>query len=130
MTSSVLINTLAGVKPAQTPIWMMRQAGRYLAEYRAVRQNQKDFISFCLNSEKACEVTLQPIERFDFDAAIIFSDILMVPWALDRNVHFIPGTGPIKGLPSGPKVNGPFTIFFIPAFSKAGILSKPMANLS
>ena len=90
MTSSVFMNTLAGEKPTQTPIWMMRQAGRYLAEYRAVRQNQKDFISFCLNSEKACEVTLQPIERFDFDAAIIFSDILMVPWALDRNVHFIP----------------------------------------
>ena len=94
MTSSVFMNTLAGEKPTQTPIWMMRQAGRYLAEYRAVRQNQKDFISFCLNSEKACEVTLQPIERFDFDAAIIFSDILIVPWALDRNVHFIPGTGP------------------------------------
>jgi uroporphyrinogen decarboxylase len=94
MTSSVFMNTLAGEKPTQTPIWIMRQAGRYLAEYRAVRQNQKDFISFCLNSEKACEVTLQPIERFNFDAAIIFSDILMVPWALDRNVHFIPGTGP------------------------------------
>ncbi len=94
MTSSVLMNALAGKKPAQTPIWMMRQAGRYLAEYRAVRQNQKDFISFCLNSDKACEVTLQPVERFDFDAAIIFSDILMVPWALDRNVHFIPGIGP------------------------------------
>jgi len=73
---------------------MMRQAGRYLPEYRAVRATQKDFISFCLNPEKACEVTLQPIERFDFDAAIIFSDILMVPWALDRNVRFIPGTGP------------------------------------
>ncbi len=94
MTSSLFMNTLAGKKPAQTPIWMMRQAGRYLAEYRAVRQKQRDFITFCLNPEKACEVTLQPIERFDFDAAIIFSDILMVPWALERNVRFIPGTGP------------------------------------
>lgn len=94
MTSSPLMNTLAGEKTPRPPLWMMRQAGRYLAEYRAVRQDQKDFISFCLNPEKACEVTLQPIHRFDFDAAIIFSDILMVPWALDRNVHFIPGTGP------------------------------------
>ena len=94
MTSSPLMNTLAGKKPQRPPLWMMRQAGRYLAEYRAVRQDQKDFISFCLNPEKACEVTLQPIQRFDFDAAIIFSDILMVPWALERNVHFIPNTGP------------------------------------
>ncbi len=94
MTSSPLLNALAGKKSSRPPLWMMRQAGRYLAEYRAVRQSQSDFISFCLNSEKACEVTLQPIQRFDFDAAIIFSDILMIPWALDRNVHFIPGTGP------------------------------------
>ena len=69
MTSSPLMNTLAGKKPHRPPLWMMRQAGRYLAEYRAVRQDQKDFISFCLNPEKACEVTLQPIQRFDFDAA-------------------------------------------------------------
>ncbi len=94
MTSSAFMNTLAGKKTTQTPIWVMRQAGRYLTEYRAVRQNQKDFISFCLNPEKASEVTLQPIKRFDFDAAIIFSDILMLPWALDRNVHFITGAGP------------------------------------
>ena len=94
MTSSPLMDTLAGKKSSQPPIWMMRQAGRYLAEYRAVRQKQKNFISFCLNSEKACEVTLQPIQRFDFDAAIIFSDILLVPWALQRDVHFVPGTGP------------------------------------
>ena len=91
MTSSVFMNTLTGNKPEQTPIWVMRQAGRYLTEYRAVRKSQKDFISFCLNPEKASEVTLQPIKRFDFDAAIIFSDILMVPWALNRNVHFITG---------------------------------------
>ena len=94
MTSSPLMKTLAGNKPQRPPLWMMRQAGRYLAEYRAVRKEQKDFISFCLNPEKACEVTLQPIQRFDFDAAIIFSDILMVPWALDRNVNFIPNIGP------------------------------------
>ena len=72
----------------------MRQAGRYLAEYRAVRASEPDFISFCLNPKKAVEVTLQPIDRFGFDAAIIFSDILMVPWALDRNVRFVTGEGP------------------------------------
>lgn len=104
MTSSLLLSTLAGEKFTQPPIWMMRQAGRYLAEYRAVRREQKDFISFCLNPEKACEVTLQPIERFDFDAAIIFSDILLVPWALGRNVRFITGTGPILK-PLSPNTN-------------------------
>ena len=73
----------------------MRQAGRYLAEYRAIRATQKDFISFCLNPEKASAVTLQPIARYGFDAAIIFSDILMVPWALEQNVRFQPNSGPL-----------------------------------
>ena len=94
MTSSIVLETLSGKKLPVTPIWMMRQAGRYLSEYRAVRQKQKDFVSFCLNPDRACEVTLQPIDRFNFDAAIIFSDILMVPWALNRKVHFIPEIGP------------------------------------
>jgi uroporphyrinogen decarboxylase len=74
---------------------MMRQAGRYLEEYRKVRANQKDFISFCLNPEKASAVTLQPIARYGFDAAIIFSDILMIPWAMNRNVRFQTGIGPL-----------------------------------
>ena len=94
MSSSIFLETLSGKRNSKTPLWMMRQAGRYLPEYRKIRETQSDFISFCLNPEKACEVTLQPISRFGFDAAIIFSDILMVPWALDRNVRFIPGTGP------------------------------------
>ena len=72
----------------------MRQAGRYLAEYKTLRASEPDFISLCLNTEKAVEITLQPVDRFGFDAAIIFSDILMVPWALDRNVKFITGEGP------------------------------------
>ena len=90
----LLTDSLAGKKTSQTPIWIMRQAGRYLKEYRDVRATTSDFISFCLTPDKACEVTLQPIRRYDFDAAIIFSDILIVPWALNRNVHFITNEGP------------------------------------
>jgi uroporphyrinogen decarboxylase len=87
--------TLNGTVTSPPPLWLMRQAGRYLKEYKAVRSSEPDFISFCLNPKKAVEVTLQPIEKFDFDAAIIFSDILMVPWALNRNVRFEPGKGPL-----------------------------------
>ena len=90
----LFLDTIAGKKSSQTPIWIMRQAGRYLKEYRDVRATTSDFISFCLTPDKACEVTLQPIRRYDFDAAIIFSDILIVPWALNRDVHFITGEGP------------------------------------
>lgn len=92
--TGLFLDTLNGVANRTRPVWLMRQAGRYLAEYRAVRASEPDFISFCLNPAKAIEVTLQPIERFEFDAAIIFSDILMVPWALQRNVHFVTGEGP------------------------------------
>jgi uroporphyrinogen decarboxylase len=74
---------------------MMRQAGRYLEEYRKIRVLQKDFISFCLNPKQASAVTLQPIARYGFDAAIIFSDILMIPWAMNRNVRFKTGVGPV-----------------------------------
>jgi uroporphyrinogen decarboxylase len=95
MSDKLFLNTLSGTKSEKTPLWMMRQAGRYLAEYRAVRSSQKDFISFCLNPEKASEVTIQPITRFSFDAAIIFSDILMIPWAMNRNVRFKTGVGPL-----------------------------------
>ena len=95
MTDKLFLSTLNGVKSEKTPLWMMRQAGRYLAEYRDVRSSQKDFISFCLNPEKASEVTIQPITRFGFDAAIIFSDILLIPWAMNRNVRFKTGIGPL-----------------------------------
>ena len=95
MANNLLLSTLSGHKQDRTPIWMMRQAGRYLAEYRAIRATQKDFISFCLDPKQASTVTLQPIMRYGFDAAIIFSDILMVPWALERNVRFKPNVGPL-----------------------------------
>ncbi|MBP9752950.1 MAG: uroporphyrinogen decarboxylase, partial [Proteobacteria bacterium] len=76
------------------PIWMMRQAGRYLSEYRAIRSQEANFMSFCFNKESVKKVTLQPIQRFGFDAAIIFSDILVIPHALGQTVTFETGEGP------------------------------------
>ncbi len=95
MTEQLFLSTLQGTKSGATPIWMMRQAGRYLEEYRKIRASQQNFISFCLNPEHATAVTLQPIARYGFDAAIIFSDILMIPWAMNRNVRFKTGVGPL-----------------------------------
>lgn len=90
-----IVNCLHGEISNTPPIWIMRQAGRYLPEYREVRSTAENFISFCLDSNKAAEVTLQPLKRFNLDAAIIFSDILMIPWVMKRDVRFIPGTGPV-----------------------------------
>ena len=76
------------------PIWLMRQAGRYLPEFREIRKNNTNFIDLCLNSNLSEEITIQPIDRFDFDAAIIFSDILMIPYGLGQNVEFKKNFGP------------------------------------
>lgn len=78
-----------------SPIWIMRQAGRYLPEYRKVRSSFKSFMDFCLTPEAAAEVTIQPISRFNLDAAIIFSDILILPKALGMDVSFKENEGPI-----------------------------------
>ncbi|HTR84311.1 MAG TPA: uroporphyrinogen decarboxylase [Reyranella sp.] len=94
MTGGKLLQTLAGVRFPTPPIWLMRQAGRYLPEYRAVRATTKSFLDFCYTPDKATEVTLQPIKRFGLDAAIIFSDILVVPDALGQKVWFEVGEGP------------------------------------
>ena len=93
MTKS-LIEVLAGRRQSVPPIWLMRQAGRYLPEYRALRQKIGNFLDLCLDPKLAAEVTLQPIRRFGFDAAILFSDILVVPYALGQSVAFTAGDGP------------------------------------
>jgi len=80
-----------------TPIWFMRQAGRYLPEFREIRKQNPDFIKLCLNPNLVNEITLQPLKRFDIDAAIIFSDILMIPYGLGQEVEFKKGIGPILG---------------------------------
>ncbi|MCH7671847.1 MAG: uroporphyrinogen decarboxylase, partial [Proteobacteria bacterium] len=88
------LKALAREKVDVTPVWMMRQAGRYLPEYRAIRKQAGDFLSLCQNPELACEVTLQPLRRYAFDAAILFSDILTIPDAMGQGLYFAEGEGP------------------------------------
>ncbi|MBF8272025.1 MAG: uroporphyrinogen decarboxylase [Magnetococcales bacterium] len=91
---SLFLRACLGLDVAQTPVWLMRQAGRYLPEYREVRRQAGDFLSLCKNPELAAKVTLQPIERFGLDAAILFSDILVVPEAMGMKLQFLEGEGP------------------------------------
>ena len=90
----LLLDTLNGKPADRTPLWLMRQAGRYLPEYRALRAEKGGFLAMAYDSEAACEITLQPIDRFGFDGAILFSDILIVPHALGQHLEFMAGEGP------------------------------------
>jgi len=90
----LLLSTLRGENAAQRPVWLMRQAGRYLPEYRALRAQKGGFLALVYDSEAAAEITLQPIRRFGFDGAILFSDILIVPYAMGQDLEFLVGEGP------------------------------------
>ncbi len=94
LKNDTFIKALLKQPVAYTPVWMMRQAGRYLPEYRQVREQAGSFLNLCTNPELACEVTLQPLRRFDFDAAILFSDILTIPDAMGLGLYFTEGEGP------------------------------------
>ena len=101
-----ILEVLSGRAQATPPVWFMRQAGRYLPEYRALRERAGSFLDLCFTPELAAEVTLQPIRRFGFDAAILFSDILVVPHALGRTVTFEAGEGPrLEPLDDAAKLN-------------------------
>ncbi len=90
----ILLDTLRGINGNERPIWLMRQAGRYLPEYRALRAEKGGFLALVYDSDAAAEVTLQPIRRFGFDGAILFSDILIVPYAMGQDLEFLAGEGP------------------------------------
>ncbi len=98
-------NCIVNKDTTKNPIWLMRQAGRYLPEFREIRKKNQDFIKLCLNNDLASEITLQPIKRFGFDGAIIFSDILMLPYAMNQEVKFEKGFGPKLGILDIEKIN-------------------------
>ena len=94
---SLIKNCILNKETKNTPIWLMRQAGRYLPEFREIRKDNPDFIKLCLNESLSTEITIQPLKRFEFDAAIIFSDILMLPYAIGQKAEFKKNFGPLLG---------------------------------
>ena len=94
LKNDCLIRALLRRPTSRTPIWIMRQAGRHLPEYREIRAQAGSFMALCTNPQLACEVTMQPMERYDLDAAILFSDILTIPDAMGLGLYFSDGEGP------------------------------------
>ena len=93
----IIKDCLNNINTSSIPVWFMRQAGRYLPEFRDIRSKNPDFIKLCLDPNLSKEITLQPLKRFRLDAAIIFSDILLIPYALGQKVHFKKDFGPVLG---------------------------------
>ena len=110
---NLIQKTIIEKKTDLNPIWIMRQAGRYLPEFRKIRSQNKDFIKLCLDENLSTEITLQPLKRFDLDAAIIFSDILMLPYGLNQKVEFKKNFGPILGDLDVPKLSNYDEIDFV-----------------
>ncbi len=127
-----LMRALAGEMQAVPPVWLMRQAGRYLPEYKATRAEAGDFLSLCYNPDLATEVTLQPIRRYGFDAAILFADILLVPQALGADLWFVTGEGPRLSTITGPeglaalKPAGAIHETLAPVYETVRILSREL----
>ena len=120
----VIINKNSNINP----IWIMRQAGRYLPEFRNIRKQNPDFIKLCLNEKLSSEITLQPLKRFDLDAAIIFSDILMLPYGLNQNVEFKKNIGPLLGNLSLEKISKIKEVDFVEKLSSIYNLIKLVRN--
>ena len=121
---NVILNKETNIKP----IWIMRQAGRYLPEFREIRKQNPDFIKLCLNANLSSEITLQPLKRFDLDAAIIFSDILMLPYGLSQTVEFKKNVGPLLGEFNLDKISKLDEIDFVekvyPVYKAINLVSK------
>ena len=120
----VIINKNSNINP----IWIMRQAGRYLPEFRDIRKQNPDFIKLCLNEKLSSEITLQPLKRFDLDAAIIFSDILMLPYGLNQNVEFKKNVGPLLGDLNLEKISDIKEVDFVEKLSSVYNLIKLVRN--
>ena len=120
----VIINKKSNVNP----IWIMRQAGRYLPEFREIRKQNPDFIKLCLNEKLSSEITLQPLKRFDLDAAIIFSDILMLPYGLNQSVEFKKNMGPLLGEIDLKKISKVEEVNFVEKLSPVYQLIKLVSN--
>ncbi len=132
--TKLLLRALAGERLPVPPIWMMRQAGRYLPEYRATRAQAGDFLSLCYTPDLAAEVTLQPIRRYGFDAAILFADILLLPQAMGLDLWFVTGEGPRLSTATTPAevaaLKGPDDVHEVlgPVYETVRILSRELPS--